>query len=181
MGGVALAKSTKIKRAAPSAPKPLLEVTPERLVHAANDSLVVDGTIERAGEKVPKTRRFKDSPIDRMYLRKLITEAQFNAAEKYQELWQDAGRSGRVTANYSPDGGGEARCVGTKILGSERQYQALKKWRSAREAIPAQMVDLVDGVVLQMVMPAFRSGRARDLFSKRIGKALEPIAIFLGY
>ena len=173
-------KSTKLKRAAPTAPKPLLEVTPERLTHAANDSSVVDATIMKAGERAEKTRRFKDSPIDRMFHRKLITEAQFNAAEWYRERYEEAGISGRVVANYSATGGGEARCIGSKLLGSERQFQARLKWRAARGEIAAQMAGLVDKVILEGIMPAFPSGRARDLFSRRIGKALQPVADFLG-
>ena len=101
--------------------------TPERLAQAANDEETVDGEIGKAGERVKKTRRFRDSQIERMFSAKRITEAQLNAARWYLEQWALSGISGRVVANYSPTGGGEARCIGSKLLGSERQYLARLK------------------------------------------------------
>jgi hypothetical protein len=174
-------KSTKLKRAAPTAPKPLLEVTPERLVHAANDTSVVDATIERAGQKAVQTREFKDRQIERMHRAGRISDIQLAAAEWYFERWTEARIEGRVTGNYNPAGGGEARCVGTKILGSEKAYLARKKWRDARAVIPDNMVTIVDMVVLGNQVPPFANSRHRERYAAHVGKALQPLAIYLGY
>jgi hypothetical protein len=158
-----------------------MEATIERLIHAANDTTIVDATIDRAGEKALKTRRFRDSQIERMFAAKRITQSQLDAALWYLERYAEAGISGRVTANYSASGGGEARCLGTKLLGSERQYQARQKWREARGAIPTNMLVIVDAVVLENILPPFINSRQRERYADQVGRALQPLASWLGY
>lgn len=179
--GRGVAKSVKIKRAVSAPPTPHFEVTAERLAHAANDTTVIDGTIEKFGERSLKTRRFKDSQIERMFAAKRITQAQLDAALWYAEQYELAGIAGRVVANYTPAGGGEARCVGTKILGTERQFIARQRWRAARNTMSANMAVIVDLVVLENKIPAFANGRQRERYADHVGKALQPMAEWLGY
>ncbi len=179
---MARAKARKIS-AGPvdSTPKPHLEATPERLRHAANDTETVKANIDKAGERALLTRRFRDSHIERMFAAKRITEAQANAARWYLEQWALSGIPGRVVANYSPDGGGQARCIGSKLLGSERQYLARMRWREARSHIPHNMVAIVDMVALHNEVPAFGHARYRERFAQHVGKGLDPLAKWLGY
>lgn len=178
---MARARTRKIRGATADAPRPHFEVTPERLCHAANDTETTKANIDKAGERALLTRKFRDSQIERMFAAKRITEAQLNAARWYLEQWALSGISGRVVANYSPAGGGEARCIGSKLLGSERQYLARLKWREARGKIPSNMIAIVDMVVLDNSVPVFMNGRVRDRYAAHVGKALEPLALWLGY
>lgn len=170
--------SKRIRRAsAATAPQPHFEATPERRAHAANDSSIVPATIGKAGERALLTRRFTDSPIDRMHKVGRLTYAQWFAACWYLEQFALSGIAGRVVANYGEGSGGGGPSVGTKILGSERQYIARLRWRAARATIPANMLKLVDSVVLEQVVPAFANGRMRDRFAASIGAALQPMAV----
>jgi hypothetical protein len=173
--------STKIRKAdrrTPAAPQPAFEATPERIAQANDNTSVVDATIDKAGERKLKTRRFTDSQIDRMFRSKRITYAQWFAAGWYLEQYEQAGFGGRVTANYNPTTSASG-LIRYGLPSSERQARHRHLWRQAREAVPANMLHLIDQVVLHDIVPAFRNGQQGQRFGAAIGKALQPMAEWL--
>ena len=155
----------------------LLDATAERIGQAGNDnSTFVNGKIERAGDRVPSVRRFRDATIDRMYRAKRITAAQHYAADWYRGIYEQAGITHRVTANYGGAGAGEASYG---MPTTERQARCRQKLRHARKLLGAQMVGLLDNLILHDLAPVFRNGRQRERYGGMIGRALQPLADWL--
>ena len=175
----------KIKRvrAAPPPSKAEFEVTPERLGWAADDdhvySTLVEATIEKAGERKVLTRRFADTHIDRMLKGKRLTYAQWYAADWYRTAHEQAGLGPRVVSNYDQAPSGGASSVGSKLLGSERQYGWRRKWREAREVIPERGRGMVERLVLQDEVPVLHDGRQRARYGADIARLLTPLAEWL--
>ena len=172
------AKSVKISKPLP-APKPDQEATAERLAQAGNDNASIeDGQIERAGEKAPRCRRFRDNHIDRLKRAGRLTYAQWYAADWYRSIYEQAGIEQRQTANYQPTvPGGDGLNYGMPT--TIAQVTCRKKLRQARAQLAPNMVGLVDAVVLHDRMPAFAGGVQRDRYAARLARALQPLADWL--
>lgn len=171
-------KNTRIRKPLP-APKPLIEATAERLAQAGKDHVSLENSlIERGGDKVVLCRRFKDSWIDRQRKAGRLTYPQWYAAEWYRERYAEAGMSGKVVANYQAStGNGSGVTYGLPT--TTRQVDARKLWRMARAQMPAQMLGLIDRVVIHDDAPAFRNGQQGGRFAATLAKALQPLAEWL--
>lgn len=181
---MAKTKSRKIKKA-PTAPTAAFEATPERLAQAtdldaqgkpvATHMTLVVGKIEKAGERALLARRFADSYVDRLLKARKLTYAQWYAADWYREIYQHCGIEARVVARYDiTHAGASGTSYGLAV--TERQVQARKRWRAAREMLPANMLALVDRIVLHDMVPALQGGVQRARFAERLGRALQPLA-----
>jgi hypothetical protein len=155
----------------------VIDATIERIAQAGNDNTgFVNGKIERAGERVPIVRRFRDATIDRMLRAKRISAAQHYAADWYRGIYEEAGITHRVTANYGGTGHGEATYG---MPTTERQARCRRKLRDAREVLGMQMVGLIDNLVLHDLAPALGNSRQRERYAAMIGRALQPLADWL--
>lgn len=164
-------------RAAPKPPLDIFDATAERIAQAGNDnSAFVPGRIDRAGERVPSVRRFRDATIDRMYRAKRITAAQHYAADWYRGIYEQAGITHRVTASYGATGAGEASYG---MPTTERQARCRQKLRRAREVLGGQMIGMLDNLILHDLAPILRNSRQRERYGDTIGRALQPLADWL--
>lgn len=181
---MAMAKSRKIRKAPPP-PAAAFEATPERLAQAterddAGRSVVthmtlVKAPIDRAGQRAVLARRFADSYIDRLLRAKRLTYAQWYAADWYREVYQLCGIEARVVARYDiTHAGASGSNYGMAV--TERQAHARRRWRAARDVLPANMIALVDRIVLHDMVPALANGQQRRRFAERLGRALQPLA-----
>ncbi|WP_261270657.1 hypothetical protein [Sphingomonas sp. LC-1] len=158
-----------------------VDATPERIARASDvDGVrydrIVDATIEKAGERAKLTRQFVDRWIDRMLARKQLTYPQWFACDWYVTLHAAAHSAARVVADYGEGCGGAGRENYGQPL-SARQWDARRRLRDARTAIPSNMATLFDQVVIEDVMTAFRNGQQRARFAARIASAAQHLAI----
>lgn len=150
------------------------EPTAERLAHAANDVETTDGIIDRAGERKPTTRRFRDAPIDRLHRQGWVGEREHRAAEWYLNAYERAGIEQRVVARYDDSSGGGSDAADT------RRHAARLAWRQARAVIPANLADIADNCILHRMAPPLANGRQRERYAATINRALAPLAAHLG-
>jgi hypothetical protein len=157
-----------------------VDATPERIARASDDDgvrhdRVVDAMIDKAGERAKLTRKFADSWIDRMLVRKQLTYPQWFACDWYATLHTAAHSAARVVADYGEGCGGAGRENYGQPL-SARQWDARRRLRDARAAIPTNMLALFDQVVIEDSMPSFTNGRQRARFAEHIATAAQKLA-----
>jgi hypothetical protein len=175
---MAKARTKKISKPV-AAPKPDMEATPERIAQAGNDNMTIDdGQIEKAGEKAPRCRRFRDSHLERLKRGGRITLAQYDAGIWYMTHYEQAGIEQRQTANYAPTIPSGAGCT-YGLPSTLAQASARDRLRRARAHVTANMLTLFEGVVLRDQMPAMRGGVQRERFVARIVKELQHLAEWL--
>jgi len=154
----------------------VLDATPERLAKSAGDSEWVNpAEIDSSEQTISRTRRFRDSWIDRLYRSGRLTHAQWFACCWYRDLHAAAFTAQRVVADYGQGAGG----AGSGNYGqafNEAQHQKRKLYRHARGHIPSGMLAFVEALVLRDEMPAFANGQQRRRFSDRIAAAVQPLA-----
>lgn len=158
-----------------------LDATPDRIAKAVEPDgtrhhAIVDATIDKAGERAKLTRRFADSWIDRLLARKLLTYTQWYACDWFLSLYAAAHSAPRVVANYGEGSGGAGREIYGQPLTSH-QWDARKRLREARAAIPAHMLALFERVVIEDAMPSFPNGNQRARFALRIADAAQQLAL----
>nr|WP_144033855.1 hypothetical protein [Sphingomonas laterariae] len=179
--------------AAPPAPKracrpritPPIDATPERIAMAEPEGKTglrfheaVEAMIDKAGERALITRRFADTHIDRWLKQKRLTYPQWYAADWYRNVYALAGIEGRVIAQYDITHPGAAGSS-YGLPATERQLRARLRWREGRALLPANMVALIDRLVIHDVAPTFSGGRQRDRYAGRIGRAFDALADWL--
>ncbi|MDX3884045.1 hypothetical protein [Sphingomonas sp. MM-1] len=182
---VSVAPPPPAKRARRAPAQKPIDATPERISMAEPDGKngvrfhdTVEAMIDKAGQRALITRRFADAQIDRWLKQKRLTYAQWYAADWYRNQYALAGIEGRVVAQYDiTHPGAEGSSYG--LPANERQLRARQRWRQGRALLPENMVDLVDRLVIHDVAPALSSGRMRDRYAARIGRALDPLADWL--
>lgn len=158
-----------------------VDATPERIARASDEDgvrhdRVVDAMIDKAGERAKLTRKFADSWIDRMLARQQLTYSQWFACDWYATLHAAAHSAARVVADYGEGCGGAGRENYGQPL-SARQWDARRRLRDARTAIPSNMATLFDQVVIEDAMPAFRNGQQRARFAARVAAVAQQLAI----
>ncbi|WP_019517133.1 hypothetical protein [Sphingomonas sp. Mn802worker] len=155
-----------------------VDATPERIAQADGNHEIVDAIIDKAGERAKLTRRFADSAIDRMHKRGQLTYAQWYACDWYMRLHAEAMSAPRVVAAYG-DGVGECGRESYGQPRSRHQWDARRKLREARAAIPAQMLGLFDRIIVSDDMPTFHDSRQRARFAQRIAAIADTLATWL--
>lgn len=158
-----------------------LDATPARVAKATDEDglrhdRLVDATIDKAGERAKLTRRFADSWIDRLLARKLLTYPQWYACDWYASLHVAAHSTPRVVADYGEGCGGAGRENYGQPL-NNHQWDARKRLREARAAIPPNMLGLFERVVIEDAMPSFPNGKQRARFASRIADAAQHLAL----
>jgi hypothetical protein len=156
----------------------IVDATPERIAMADHSEQVNPAEIDSSEQPIGRTRRFRDSAVDRLHRRGALTYAQWYACDWYAKLHVAAFTAPRVVADYGRSHGGDGeRNVG--LPQSEAQLASRKLLLTARKHIPAQMVRLFEQVVVQDAMPPLSSGRARDQFAKRISTTAQAVADYI--
>lgn len=163
-----------------------LDATPSRIAKAveveAGQELrhhtIVDAIIDKAGERAKLTRRFADSCIDRLFARKLLTYPQWFACDWYLQLHTAAHSVPRVVAGYGEGHGGAGRQGYGQPL-NRHQWDARKRLREARSAVPENLLVLFERVVIEDAMPSFPNGKQRARFSRRIADAADKLARYI--
>lgn len=158
-----------------------LDATPARVAKAIEEDglrhdRLVDAIIDKAGERAKLTRRFADSWIDRLLARKLLTYPQWYACDWFVALYAAAHSAPRVVADYGEGCGGAGRENYGQPLTSH-QWDARKRLREARAAIPPNMLALFERVVIEDAMPSFPNGKQRARFASRIADAAQHLAL----
>jgi hypothetical protein len=177
---MAKARTKKISKPI-AAPKPDMEATPERIAQAGNDNMTIDdGQIEKAGEKAPRCRRFRDTHLERLKRGGRITLAQYDAGIWYLTHYEQAGIEQRQTANYSPATFGGSASTFHRLPNTPAQATAKDRLRRARAHVTANMLTLFEGVVLHDRLPAMANGQQRERFTQRIAKELQALAVWIG-
>lgn len=156
----------------------VMDATPERIAKSEGSEFVDPATIDSSRHRIGRVRRFKDSWIDRMYRRDQLTYAQWYAAGWYRDRYTAGFSHPKVTASYGGTGSSDGVNYGQPR--DARQWDARKLYRMARDRIPAQMVRLVEAVVIDDQMPPFSNGQQRDRFARRVAAALQPVAEWIG-
>ena len=116
--------------------------TEERIFHAGRDGI----RIERVDKKLGGTKRLRvtnQTPLDRHYTRGQITRRQFEAGQQLYRLWYRAGRSTRVSVDYTAvrvDGGGK---------GSEGAGEAFTAYLAALRDIGQDLAKVAQWVVIE--------------------------------
>lgn len=168
----------KKKRAARISVQRVIDVTPERLAKSDFSEFVNPAEIDSGEQPIGRTRRFRDSWIDRLYRRHLLTYAQWYACDWYQRVHAQAFAAPRVVADYGRGCGG----LGDQSYGiaqSEAQASARQKYRAARDRLPSQMVQLVEKAVLHDEVPVFLNGQQQGRYAARLASAVQALAEWL--
>ena len=116
--------------------------TEERIFHAGPDGI----RIERVDKKLGGAKRLRvtnQTPLDRHYTRGQITRRQFEAGQQLYRLWYRAGRSTRVSVDYTAvrvDGGGK---------GSEGAGEAFTAYLAALRDIGQDLAKVAQWVVIE--------------------------------
>ena len=116
--------------------------TEERIFHAGRDGI----RIERVDKKIGGAKRLRvtnQTPLDRHYTRGQITRRQFEAGQQLYRLWYRAGRSTRVSVDYTAvrvDGGGK---------GSEGAGEAFTAYLAALRDIGQDLAKVAQWVVIE--------------------------------
>lgn len=123
--------------------EPAIDPTPERLRHANDNYLRVDGVV-----------RVTDTPIDRMLKRGEITPAQHAAGEAYRSEWQAAGLSPLGAVDY-----GRVQVDGkTPISTSDFRMMARDRFNRSNRAMSTAEKAVVNSIVLHE-QTLFTAGR----------------------
>ena len=173
------AKSSK-RRGARAASAPALDVTPERLAKSepTGSEFVNPAEIDSSEQPIGRTRRFRDSWVDRLRRRGQLTYAQWFACDWYAHKNAFAFASSRVVADYGQSSGG-AGGRNPELAISEVQADARKAIRRARLALPESKLRLFDAVVLDDAMPSFLNGRQRERYTAQIANSAQTLAVWL--
>lgn len=156
------------------------DATPERLAKIGEDDsqIVNPALIDSSEQPIGRTRRFRDSAVDRLHRRGALTYAQWYACDWYAKLHVAAFSLPRVVADYGRSHGGDGECnVG--LPQSEAQLASRKLLLSVRCQLPPQMVRLFERVVIEDSMPPLGSGRAREQFVRRLAASAQAIADYI--
>lgn len=169
--------------------KPLLvevvDATPERLRHAANESAdaweYVDPSRIDSVQPIGLVRRFRATHLDRFYKRdkpdkSILTFRQWYAGDWYRSTHARSGFTMSVIASY-----GERTSSGEPRYGlaaTEAQAQARDLWREGRKQFPRQMVGFMDRLLLHDELPRY-AGRSRMKAVGEIAFALDCLADWL--
>ena len=132
----------------------------------------------RCEQPIGRARRFRDSWVDRLYRRGMLTYAQWYTCDWYQRVHAQAFSAPRVVADYGRGCGG----LGDQNYGiaqSEAQAAARQRYRVARGHIPSQMVQLVESAILYNDVPVFTNGQQQGRYAGRIAAAIQPLAEWL--
>lgn len=156
----------------------IVDATPERLAKSDHSEFINPAEIDSSEQVIARVRRFRDSWVDRLYRRGMLTYAQWYACGWYQRVHAQAFAAPRVVADYGRGCGG----LGDQSYGiaqSEAMAAARRQYREARDRLPVQMVQLVEAVVLHDDVPSFSYGQQRARFVARIAASVQPLAEWL--
>lgn len=134
-----------------AAPPPTTLPTPERVARAG-------GALTRGDTGAIQ---FKQAPLDLLHSRGRLTDAAFDAGERYREHWYASGLSGLASSGFEPVIRGES-CTPWLIPTSERASFFRDEWRQAHKALrnaSAMVASIVGSVVLDEA-PLLDAGRA---------------------
>lgn len=146
-----MARIRKRNNTAISAP---IDATPERLAKAARD---IEQSSNRArSENV--TRLFDGWPLKLMLSRKVISQIQFDAGERYYEHHYQAGLEPHVSPDYGATGGGRNSWDHSHMAASERAAWHRQKVRAANERLGPGLVRYI-GLILIDEVPAGEAAR----------------------
>jgi hypothetical protein len=155
----------------------ILDATPERLAKSDHSEMVDPATIDSSEQPIGRTRRFRDTWVDRLHRRGLLTDAQWYACDWYGKIHARAFAAPSVVADYGRSSGGGEQTYG--IARSEAQAAARRQYRAARDRLPAQMVALVEAAVIYDDVPRFTNGQQQGRYAGRIAAAIQPLAEWL--
>lgn len=154
----------------------VVDATPERIAKSDGASAWVNpAEIDSSEQPIGRTRQFRDSWVDRLHRRGVLTYAQWAACGWYRDVHGLAFSAQRVVADYGQGAGGAGQgCYGQPMTETQQHHRA--RYRQARSSIPPQMLTLVEGVLLHDQMPQFANGQQRARFGSRLAAAVQPLA-----
>lgn len=136
------------------------------------------------GAKIIVMRSLRDDPLQTLFVKKVIDEAQFAGGSAYMEDWETAERGPRAIdpTKEAVDGGRLPEPF------TERQRKATKRLNEANAALGNAGTALIMNVlVLRQTMKQVAANRGlsgsrwEDYFSKRLQEALDTLALVYGF
>jgi len=152
----------------------VLDCTPERLAKGDDSAMVNPAEIDSTEQPIGLTRRFRRTPhLDRWHNGGIITQRQWWAGDAYRKLYEGAQNMPRVVASY-----GERTTGGETDYGLARTDAQMRRrvaFRAARGSIQAQVLGMLDRLLLRDEMPKYR-GRAQMHAIADVRKGLDDLA-----
>ena len=167
--------------------------TPERLERAVEEAGQsrdawedIDPSRIDSRNEIRLVRRFKATHLDRFYSkddpkRSKLTFRQYYAGDWYRNTHARAGYSFSCIASYGERVSGSEPSYG--LARTERQADARKLWREAKEQFPSHMRGFMDMLLLHDEIPGYAGTRAgrrgREAILREICFALDELADWL--
>lgn len=132
-----------------------LDCSPERLTKGDDFEFIDPAKIDSSEQPIGNVRRFRRVPhLDRWHKGGIITQRQWWAGDAYRRLYEGMQSLPRVVASY-----GERTTGGEPDYGLARtDAQARRRisFRAARSMIPADVMGLIEKLLLRNDLPEYR-------------------------